>query len=505
MKGSQEDISFEWFRGKRVTVMGLGVNQGGLGVSRWLLRRGARLTVTDLKSRSELSASVAGLLSAYRQALRSNSVGRVYRPKFVLGRHDESDFTDTDLVIRNPAVPDGNPFLAAAKRAGVRVETDMAIFFLLCPVPILGISGTKGKSTVTSLVGEIMKRHDRRTVVAGNIRRSPLDDLDRLVRSATRKGKPVPVVLELSSWHLEGLERHRVSPHVAVLTNILEDHLNRYRGMAGYARAKSLIVAFQHDGDFAVLNGDDQRVSRIGLGRRSAAMPFGGQRFMFSVRPQKGDGCFVRSGMITLRESGVERPVLPVSEIRLVGEHNLSNVLAACAAARKFGVPIRTIAAAVRSFRGVPGRLETVAVLDGVRYVNDTTATMPDASIAAMRAMQRKGAKTIILAGGADKKLRFGDWGRAAARMVSDAVMLDGTATPKMMRSLRSAGFSGTVTVVSSMAEAVRLSAGLAGAGDTVLLSPGCASFGLFVNEFDRGDQFSAEVKNLSRKRSRRR
>ncbi len=485
--------------------MGLGVNEGGLGVAKWLLRHGARLTVTDLKPKSALAGSVGALLSVYlKESGRSGTV--VHRPKFVLGRHEERDFVRADLVVRNPAVPDGNPFLTAAERAGVNVEMDMAIFFLLCPVPIVGISGTKGKSTVTTLLGEMVRHYDSRTVVAGNIRRSPFDDLDRLIRVSKCGGRPIPVVLELSSWHLDGLEKHRLSPHVAVLTNILEDHLNRYGSLAAYARSKSLLLAFQDESDISVVNADDPRVTKLGSGRRpNGGFAFGGRRFPFSVRPLRSDGCFLRRGQVILRERGIERSVLPVSDVPLSGSHNLSNVLAACAAARKIGVPIRTIAAAIRNFHGVPGRLELVDTVGGVRYVNDTTATMAEASIRAMEALATsvKPPQTILLAGGADKNLRYGPWSRTVKRLVRSVVLFRGTATPKLQRSLRTVGFRGEVILVDSMAEAVRNAVSLARSGDTVLLSPACASFGLFVNEFDRGDQFVEEVGRLVRQERR--
>ncbi|HCC22507.1 TPA: UDP-N-acetylmuramoyl-L-alanine--D-glutamate ligase [Candidatus Uhrbacteria bacterium] len=505
MKTTIEKLTPSWFRGKKITVMGLGVNEGGLGVAKWLLRHGARLTVTDLKSRAALAVSVEALMHTYQKAIERSGGNTVYRPKFVFGRHEESDFIRADLVVRNPAVPDDNYYLAAANRAGVRVEMDIAIFFLLCPVPIIGISGTKGKSTVTTLLGEIVKRYDRRAIIAGNIRRSPFDDLDRLIRSSNHSGHPIPVILELSSWHLDGLEKHQLSPHIGVLTNVLEDHLNRYNGLADYARSKSLLLAFQSSGDFAVVNADDARVVKFGTGHQTnTSLVFGGQRFPFSIKPLKGDGCFVRKGQVVLSEQGIERSVMSVSDIPLLGNHNLSNVLAAYAAARKAGVPIRIISTVIKNFYGVPGRLELVGEVGGVKYINDTTATVAEASIRAIEAFAtQKSSRIILLAGGADKKLKYGEWGRTVKRLVKSVVLFRGTATPKLERALKTAGFRGEVILVDSMAEAVQSATNLAQSNDTILLSPACASFGLFINEFDRGDQFVGEVRKLVRHEQR--
>ncbi len=494
----------DWFINKRVTVMGLGVHGGGLGAAAWLVKHGARVTVTDLRDAQVLAKSVAALERVVALEARRQGSVRVKNIRYVLGRHDEADFSNADMVVRNPAVPREHPLLALAEKQHVRVESDISIFFLLCPFPIAAVSGTKGKTTTTALLAAICKARDARTVIGGNIRVSPLDALDRLIALAAKKtAVPPPIVLELSSWQLESLERHRISPHVAVLTNVLEDHLNRYSGIDDYARAKEIILAFQQVGDIAVVNADESRVAAMGR-KRSAIIgsTHGGRRLWFSMKPlPKGkDGCFVRGTSVVLRIAGEELVAFSLSSVKLPGAHNIGNVLAATAAARSMGVPIGVIRRIVRGFGPVPGRLEDVATKRGVRYINDTTATAPDASIAAMETFGGGTKKRIILiSGGADKELRFDAWARKVKSTVKHLVLFTGSATPKMEAALAHARVRVPTSNVLSMREAVEEARRHAGKGDIVLLSPGCASFGVFQNEFDRGDQFTAWVKRLIR------
>lgn len=510
-------LTAEWFKGKRVTVMGLGVHGGGLGAAKWLLKRGAIVTVTDLRQLDVLGRSVAALEKARAKEAARRKTG-IPPLRFVLGRHEDADFSGSDMVIRNPAVPRGNKYIALAEKSGVPVESDTSIFFSLCPFPIAAVSGTKGKTTTTTLLAEICRAHDKRTVVGGNIRISQLDSLDKLLTLAERGAKAPPIVLELSSWQLESLEARRLSPHVGVLTNVMEDHLNRYDGMDDYARAKELIIAFQRPGDFAVVNADDARVAAMGRYKSAVVdAPHGGERLWFSVKPLPRDlsGCFVRGGKAFIRASAVnggkETVLFPLVAIRIPGVHNVGNVLAACAAAVALRVPLATIRRVVRAFRGVPHRLETIAIKHGVRFVNDTTATAPDASIAALktyggavRTANRTSKATastkkriVLIAGGADKDLTFDVWAKAVKRYVKHLVLIDGTAGEKIDAALKRARVTVPAMKHKSMRGALEEASAHAKRGDVILLSPGCASFGVFLNEFDRGDQFVRLVQKL--------
>jgi len=486
-------FDFHWFEGKKVTVMGLGLHGGGLGAAKWLLAHGAVVTVTDMKDEQALAPTVKALRSFEKKLMASHlRISASPHLRFVLGRHDESDFTDADMVIQNPAVPRDNRLLALARSRNVPVESDISIFFALCPFPITAITGTKGKTTTTLLLADICARHDRRTVVGGNVRISPLDALDKLATMAEKGRKAPPIVLELSSWQLEGLEHMRVGPHVALITNIKEDHLNRYVDMDDYARAKELNVTFQKPEDYAVLNAEDARL--IGVGGRCRS-----KVFWFSTKLMKrDDGCFLSAERAVLRWGDKKFPLFDARDIRMPGAHNVSNALAAACAAYLMGIPPAVIKAGIKGFKGAPGRLEEIAVKRGVKYFNDTTATTPDASSAALRTLAKKGKRQIVLiAGGADKKLRFEDWAQDVKKLVKALVFFDGTATAKMETALAAAKSRVPVMMAKSMKEAVALAAKAARKGDTVLLSPACASFGLFTHEFDRGDQFTAAVKKI--------
>lgn len=453
-------------KGKRVTVLGLGVHGGGLGVTMFLVAQGALVTVTDMKPAAELAESL--------QALAGLPI------RYVLGEHRLEDVTETDLVVRNPAVPAESPLLAAARAASVPVEMEMGLFFQLCPAPIIGVTGTKGKTTTSLLIAAMLAQVDPRTIVAGNLRISALELLPKITPTT-------PVVLELSSWQLEGLAPHQVSPHIAVMTNVSPDHLNRYASFEAYARSKMLILRWQKPGDVAILNRDDPLVAGFAEAGQGRALWFS--------RGQTGDGVTLHGEDIELQQGKTRSVLCSRSDIRLPGEHNVSNVLAACAAAVAWGAPPAAIRRGVRGFAGAEHRLEFVRELAGVRYYNDTTATAPAAARAALEAFDRP---VVLIAGGADKGLDYRELAEAAVRRARAVLLLQGTATAKTEAALRAAGGQGLLAGrFDDLGQAVAEARRLAQAGDVVLLSPGCASFGMFANEFERGEQFKRLVQTL--------
>ncbi len=472
-------------KGKRVLVMGLGLHGGGLGVTRFLLRQEAEVIVTDLRKPDELAPSL--------QALAGEPV------RYVLGEHRLEDFRSADLVVRNPGVPRESPYLEEARRHSVPIEMEMTLFFALCPGPILAITGTKGKSTTTALLGEVLRQQYPDAVVAGNIRVSALETLPQITPNT-------PVILELSSWQLEGLGERGVSPHVAVVTNIYPDHLNRYPSWQSYVEAKQLIYRFQRARDVLVLNANDptvrgfaqdapSRVAWFGLGlhKNGGALHAADGK----VLPLAAGAALEDRGQVAWADGqGAVVPICPLDDIALPGAHNRENVLAATAASCMFGLRGPQIAAGITSFRGLDDRLEVVRVIDGVAYVNDTTSTAPASTVAALQALS---GPIVLIAGGADKGLDYSEMAQVIAGRARSVLLLEGSATNKLEQAMSQAGASVLIAGrFSDLAIAVQKAQALAAPGDTVLLSPGCASFGMFLHEFDRGQRFRQAVDALA-------
>ena len=452
--------------GKRVTLLGLGTRQGGVGVARYLVRAGAVVTVTDRRSPEDLAESLAALADL--------------PIRYVLGRHEERDFTPegADLVMRNPGVPRRAPLLELARAHHIPVEMEMSLFFRACPAPIIGVTGTKGKTTVATLTGDLLRPTFPGVVVAGNMGISAVDRLPEL--------RPdVPVVIELSSWQLEALLEHGLAPHIAVLTLIAEDHLKTYDDFADYAATKRGITRHQRPGDWLVVNRDDPEAWRAAEETAATVVPFGAD--------DGSDGVWLTpEGMLWRWQGRESRWPLPRSSA-LAGRHGACNALAAIAAALLAGARIETIPAALEAFPGVKDRMERVAEIDGVTYINDTTATAPVATVAALQALESQEGRIHLLAGGADKGLDPAPLAEAAARAGALVYLFEGTATPGLDHALRERG-GAPAGPFDSMEAAVGAARAASMPGDIVLLSPGCASFGLFRDEFDRGERFRDAV-----------
>lgn len=437
------------FKNKKVTVIGLGLHGGGLGTAKFFVEAGAKVLVTDLRSRQELKDSLVKLADL--------------PIKYVLNQHRPEDFINTDLVIKNPAVPDNSKYLALARSHKIPIETDVGIFFELCPAPIIGVTGSKGKSTVTSLIGKLLAKKYSQVIVAGNIRSSVLRKLKKI-------DKKTLVVLELSSWQLAGLRAHRKSPHCAVVTNILPDHLNRYQSINEYINDKKEIFRWQKKKDYLILNEADPVVKEFASEAKAEVLSYG-------------------------EKSQAEEFQQIKDKIKLKGRHNLSNALAAVAVAKLYKLSDKTILKVLSKFNELEGRLETVKTVEEVEYINDTTATIPEATLAALDSLPPD-KKIILIAGGNDKKLKFEDLSQAIKRRVKSLILLSGTATEKLQAALSDSRLE-IVGPLDNMAEAVQQAKERAEAGDIVLLSPAATSFGMFKHEFERGQAFAQAVEEL--------
>ena len=458
------------YKNKTVLIMGLGLHGGGVGAANYFTSLGARVIVTDLKTKSELEESI-GRLSRRAQI------------RFTFGKHEFEDFRSADLVIKNPGVPADSPYIRYALKNGVPVKTDIGIFLEEIESVtnnIFGVTGTKGKSTTASLLHSIMRARHSDALIGGNLTGSVLELLPQV-----RKG--CLLILELSSFQLGGIASKGFSPRLGVFTNFIEDHLNYYPSMKEYFDDKSVLFRFQSEGDVLVVNRDDA-VWKLVTPSEGVNLVSFGMKGDFH-----GEGSYLSHGTVYYRSGGEENPILKVSSIQLPGAHNLYNVLAAVAAASIEGMDARDIEKAVRRFQGIAHRLEFVGSRGGINFINDTSATIPRASIEGIRSFS--GGITLI-AGGSDKNLELSAFIRTIEERVSRLVLLQGSGTERLLK----CGLRKEHRIHRDLRSAVLDAYQNTPPGDTILLSPGFASFGMFRNEFHRGNEFKEIVLSLPEK-----
>jgi UDP-N-acetylmuramoylalanine--D-glutamate ligase len=436
------------FANKRVTLMGLGLFGGGVGAARFLIRQGASLTITDLRSDQVLAESV--------EALKGLPIA------FRLGEHREADFREADVVVVSPAVPRESPFLQMAREAGTTVVARDNLIFQWCPAPILGVTGSNGKTTTVSLIGAMFRRVHPGTIVGGNIGGSVLDQIEEIHADT-------PVILELSSFQLEDLQEIGMSPHVAVVTNLSPNHLDRHGTFEEYVRAKKGIIHHQRADDVAILNYDDPAV-RLWAGECPGKVIF------FSVREPLSDGAFVQEGRIVVRiDPASFAPRRPQRTQRRPPRKEPTSESSAHSAR-----------SAVRTPNGVAEDIcgTEELILPGRHNVENALAA--EGGI-------------VMIAGGSDKGISFD---RLADEIVrkAKAVVLIGTTASKIAERLEARRGSKDLPSVmrcDSLEEAVRHAQKWAQSGDVVLLSPACASYDMFRNFEDRGNRFKALVERL--------
>jgi UDP-N-acetylmuramoylalanine--D-glutamate ligase len=449
-------------RGKRVTVVGLA--RSGVAACKVLAERGAAVVGTDRSAREQLRGDLAGL--------EARGV------RLATGGHHVEDFLTTDLIVISPGVPTDLDLVGRAQARGIPVWGEVELASRLTAARFLGITGTNGKSTTTCLLGAMLEEAGFPVVVAGNIG-TPLCEV------VTTLGPSHWVVAELSSFQLETIVRFR--PHVAVVLNLAPDHLDRYARVEDYYAAKARIFMNQTPQDFAVLNADDPPTLARAAGLRA-------QLHLFSRRRTVGDGAFVRDGRLVVRRDGRTAAGCAVAEIRIQGLHNLENGLAAAAAASAIGVPAAAIGDALKRFPGLPHRLELVAEVGGVRYVNDSKGTNVGAVV---KSLEGYAGGVVLIAGGKDKGGDFAPLRPLVATRVKTMLLL-GQARDAIRGQL---GGACPMEEVPSLEAAVGRAALIAAPGDTVLLSPACASFDMFRDFEHRGDVFREAVRALVARR----
>ncbi len=444
--------------GKHLVILGLA--RQGKALARFAAQAGARVTITDLRSAETLQPALADLSDLDIE--------------FILGEHPMSLLNEADMVAISGGVPANAPLVQAARARNIPVTNDSQEFMKRAPTAVIGITGSAGKTTTTALTGVMGQISGRTTWVGGNIGRPLIADLHKM-------GPEDMVVQELSSFQLEIWDQ---SPPVAAVLNVTPNHLDRHKSMTAYADAKANILRFQQETDIAVLAADDP-------GAWALESEVQGRLRTFSLRGVVEDGAFVRDNEVWLR-NGREKRVCSLDDIQLRGRHNILNVLAAVTLADSVDVPVEAIAQAIRTFKGVEHRLELVRELNGVRYINDSIATAPERTLAALAAFDEP---LILLAGGRDKEMAWDEWTEQVARRVKQ-VILFGDLAEMLAGRLETAVYH-PVSRGQNLAEAVKSAAAIAQPGDVVLLSPGGTSFDAFTDFAERGEVFRQLVNAL--------
>ena len=436
----------EQFTGKKVTVMGLGLLGRGVGDAAFLAEHGAEVLVTDLKDAATLAPSIA-MLAEYPNIT------------YVLGEHRFEDFEGRDFILKAAGVPIESPYIAHAREKGVPVKMSAAMFAELSGVPMIGVTGTRGKSTVTHMIDHVLREVTEDTgtggvILGGNVR--GVSNL-QLLKDV---GPDSLAVFELDSWQLQGFGEAKLSPQVAVFTSFMPDHQNYYHDMDTYFADKAQIFSHQVSKDVFVTTA--QVFGEATAYAHKHGLTLGGEVLLADVSALPEDVVLV-----------------------MPGAHNRLNAALAVEALRALSLPDELIFAGLATFRGVPGRLELLGERKGVRMYNDNNATTPEATVQGLRAVA-EGKNIVLIAGGADKGLELETLVREIALHTKEVLLIPGTGTDKLSRLLPGA------TNVSTLEEAVSRALQSAENGDVILFSPAFASFGMFQNEYERNDAFVA-------------
>lgn len=506
-------INFD-FENKNVLVMGLGLNGGGLGVTKFLYNQKANVTVTDLKDENHLKESLEKL-KKFKDI------------KYVLGQHREEDFINNEIIIKGAGIKWGNKYVRLALEHGNYVDSAAGIFFELSKNKKIGITGSKGKSTTTSLVYKILKDVNQNVKLAGNISKSFFEEFERDNFLST-------YVLELSSWQLYDISLHKKSPDIAIITTLLPDHLNYYKTMENYIKDKKYIYKYQKENDFLILNIDNDYINSYVLSdniksklifvtnlnhpedelinrlkqlknkfKNKIEFIIGFKNKEFYIFKFENSFQNVRQNIKNLKTQFTTSKKLgyfkflklfEIKNTSLLGIHNFYNISLAIAATILEGVPLDIIKTGIEQFKGVKYRNEYIGSLNGVKFYNDTTATVPDAVAATVNSFKKK---VILIAGGVDKELNLDNMVNAIINNVKYLILFNGNGSEKLLKILKDKGFNNLYYFYDDIFLAVKKAYNISKKGDIILLSPGFASFNMFRNEFERGDLFNKSFEKL--------
>lgn len=443
-------------KNKKVLLMGLGILGGGVATTRWLVEQGIILTVTDVKNRTELAVSLEKL---------ANIAGKI---NFVLGEHREKDFLENDIIILNQDIPFDNKFVEIARKTGKIIENELTLFYKFSKSKnIIAITGTRGKTTTANWVAHFLKSLNPNTLLIGNSPDKPLlQEIKKVEESSL-------VVLEVPSFNLEIAGGENFKPHIAVITSLYRDHLNRHKTMENYALTKANIFKGQTQEDYLIIDGEDEW-----------------SEFFLKLEPKSKLIFYDRQDIFSNKEIN--------GFISEWGKHNLKNLFAAAMTAKSAGCSVEIIKNQVPSLSQIRFRQEKIFENENIAVYNDTTATSPEASMAAINRFSS--AKTIFIAGGTDRDLDFSKWADFVKSKISseDLILLSGSATEKMKKALDWSNMKEFDTLEECFQKALSLVDNKRKVN--IVFSPGAKSFEKFKNEFDRGEQFNLLIKKYLNK-----
>ncbi len=455
-------IDMDFFKDKHVTVLGLA--RSGEAAASMLSKLGAHVLVSDLKSEEQLKDAVSGLTREHPQTT------------FHLGGHPDEIIDDAELVVKSPGVPIDIPVLRKAKEKGIPIIDELELAYRVCRAPIIAITGTKGKSTTSTLLGQMLTRHwSGNVIVAGNIGKP----ITRYVLELTESDL---LVLEVSSFQLEATVDF--TPEVSVILNIKQDHFDRHSSIEDYASAKYRIFANQTEDDYTILNADDPLTLACATRTRAKVI-------LFSSQQRLNQGIYVEGGEVIARYGESRVAVIKQNEIRIPGRHNLENAMAAIAASLIYGVDVEIIRDVLRDFPGLEHALEFVDEVSGVRFINDSKSTNV---ISLKAALESLNGKVVLIMGGRDKGNDYTPLNLLVKEKVSHLILI-GESADKIQKSI---GIYTESHLAKDMGDAVALAYSLANPGDTALLSPACASFDMFRDYAERGAIFKEMVGKIA-------
>lgn len=460
MKNRIDDY-FKRVRNKNILIQGLGLNGGGIATARFFLAQGIPVTITDLKDAEVLKPAVKEL-AEYSELI-------TYR----LGSHVESDFIKADIVVKGPGVPPNNRYLNAAREHGAEITSDITIFLELTPCPVFAVTGSKGKSTTVTAIYNIFKSKSENSFLGGNITISPLTFYDRLNSESL-------LILELSSWQLRDIGARGYPFKGTAITNLMNDHQNYYKSMDNYLDDKKIICKGQKKDGFLIIPAKDSFLNEKRLESEAPFIYYG---------EEEESSLFYRGDIACLRLNDEAIELFDYSTVKAPGIHNRTNLLIAAAFSYLAGVELEYIKEGIATFKNPPYRLELIREWENLSFINDTTATIPEAAANAIRSFEPP---IIWIGGGTDKNLDFTVMEEVAS-IPEQILLLEGTGTELMKKKLNRKD----IIESSSLEELVEKAVSLSRPGTTILFSPGCTSFGLFLNEFHRGQTFNKIVRAL--------